>query len=300
MYYNLSVIINGSFFVDTNEARKNLELCLSEDLKKEYFSLLRQWFSFSAPLTKEEFDRSVRKLLVTEEQIRCHNNFLRAILSKNSSNHRPKSMRSTIDKGVFECADFSEYIQPSSPSMLPPSDLKNVSAAAELFIPDSVFVASRIAVMAWENGLEGADDNVTELIVHACQVFVKNIITGMISRHKAYKIRDGKFQYGFNQPIPDPFVRNFNNVFDDTQESKVEVVNGDDSFRPKCKMSLENAEQETAFAYSCAKKRKLDNVLSVRLLYDTMRENPKMLGLHSIQSVNLFKLGLQLDEEDEF
>lgn len=275
-------------------------MCLGDDLKKEYFALLRQWFSFSVPLTKEEFDRNVRRLLVNEEQIRCHNYFLLAMLSKNSSNHRPKSVRTTNDKGVFECADFSEYVQPSSPSMLPPSDFENRSAAAELFIPDSSFIASRIAVMAWENGLEGADDSVTELIVHACQVFVKNIITAMISRCKGYKIRSKKFQYGFNHPIPDPFIRNFNNVNDDTQESKVEVANGDDNFRPKCKMSLENAEQQMAFAYSCAKKRKCDNVLSVGLLYDTIRDNPKILGLHSIHSVNLFKLGLQLDEEDEF
>lgn len=222
------------------------------------------------------------------------------MLSKNSLNHKPKSVRSTNDKGIFESADFSEYIQPSSPSLLPPSDLKNKRAAAELFIPDSSFVASRIAVMAWENGLEGADDSVTELIVHACQVFVKNIVTAMISRHKAYKIRSRKFQYGFNHSIPNPFIRNFNNVFDDSQECKVEIVNEDDSFKPKCKMSLENAEQQAAFAYSCVQKRKFNNVLSVRLLYDTIKENPKILSLHSLHSINLFKLGLQLDDEYEF
>lgn len=119
----------------------------------------------------------------------------------------------------------------------------------------------------------------------------------MITRKKSYKIRDGKLQYGFNQPIPDPFIRNFNNVLDETQESKVVVE--EDSFKPKCpKLSLEKAEQQVAFAYSCAHRTRSDNILSVRLLYDTIRENPHILGLHSIQSINLFKLGLQIDEEN--
>ncbi|KAJ8979593.1 hypothetical protein NQ317_019481 [Molorchus minor] len=284
--------------MDINEARKNLEDCITEEIKNEYFAVLRQWFLFSSAMTKEEFDKRVRRLMVNDEQIRCHNRFLKAILTKANTNSRPKNVRSTADKGVFECADFTDYVPPSSPTMLPPSDFERRSAAAEFFIPDVRFMASRIAIVAWENGLEGADDPVTELMVHACQVFVKNIITAMISHGKGYKIRDSKFQYGFNQPIPDPFIRNFNNVVDDTKESKVEVEIKDDSFKPKCKLSLESAEQQVAFLYSCAKKRRSDNILSVRLLYETIKENPKLLSLHSMQSMSLFKLSLLLDEED--
>ncbi|XP_023017411.1 transcriptional adapter 1 [Leptinotarsa decemlineata] len=283
--------------MDLNEARKDLEACLNEDLKKEYFSLLRQWFLFTATVTKEEFDKGVRKLLTSEDQIRCHNHFLLAILTKISSNSRPKAPRSNTDRGIFECADYADYVQPSSPTMTPRPDFENRSAAAELFIPDSGFIACRVAIAAWENGMEGAEESVTELMVHACQVFVKNLITAMISRKKGYKVRDRKFQYGFNLPVPDPFTRNFNNIIDDTQESKVEVANGDDTFRPKCKVSLENMEQQVAFSYSCAKRTAFNNTLTVRLLYDTIRENPKILGLHTIHSVNLFRLGLLLDED---
>ncbi|KAG5898593.1 hypothetical protein JTB14_016604 [Gonioctena quinquepunctata] len=283
--------------MELNETRKDLEACITEEQKKEYFLLLRQWFLFSAGINKEEFDKGVRQILLTEEQIRCHNHFLLAILSKCSSNSRLKVSRSTNDRGIFENADYSDYVQPSSPTISPRPDFENRSAAGELFIPDSGFIACRVAITAWENGTEGADDGVTELMVHACQVFVKNIITAMITRKKGYKVRDGKLQYGFNLPVPDPFIRNFNNIIDDTMESKVEVANGDDTFRPKCKLSLENVEQQVAFSYSCAKRTAYDNTLTVRLLYDTIRENPKILGLHTIQSVNLFKLGSILDED---
>ncbi|RZC40302.1 SAGA-Tad1 domain containing protein [Asbolus verrucosus] len=281
--------------MDLNEARKNLEACLGEDLRKEYFDILRQWFSFKSPITRKEFDTEVRKLLVNEEQIRCHNYFVLALLSKRTSS-KVKSTRNSCDKGVFECAEYSDYIQPSSPTMLPPAEYESRSAAAELFMPDSGFVSTRIAVTSWENGLDGADDNVTEVIVHACQVFVRNIITAMISRLKGYRIREGKFQYGFNLPVPDPFIRNYHNVIDETQESKIEVVDHDDTFIPRSKPSLENVEQQAAFMYSCAKRKRSDNVLTVKLLYETLKENPHILGLHELHSVNVFKLGLQIED----
>lgn len=280
-----------------DEARKNLELCLNDDVKKQYFALLRENLSFSKSKTLEEFDKEVRKLLVTDEQKCSHNLFILAIMSSNS---RPKNSRTSLERIVtpvdtvnFEIPDYSDYIQPSSPNASYSADFENRSAAAELFIPDNGFMSCRIALACWENDLDKANDNVADLMVHVCQVFVKNIITAMISRKKGYKIRDSKFQYGFNQPIPDPFLRNYVNLLDETQQSKVEVE--DDTLRPKCKVSLERIQQQTAFQYSCAKRRKHDNTLTVRLLYDTIKANPKLLGLHSIHSMSLFKLGLHLE-----
>lgn len=242
---------------------------------------------FSIPYTKEDFNREARKILLYENQIRVHNHFLLALLSK---------IRSSNEKGGFETADYSSYVQPSSPNMMVPNNFEHRSAAAELFIPDSGFVSTKIAVIAWENGMEGAKDNVTEVIVQACQAFVKNIITAMISKKKGYKVRDNKFQFGFNQPIPDPLIRNYNNVVDESLESKVDI-DDEDYFKPKCRLALENVEQQVAFAYSCAKKKPCDNSLSVQLLYDTIKENPRILGLHSIQSISTFKLGLLADDD---
>lgn len=274
-------------FLDLDEAKKNLELYLSDEVKKQYFALLKECLYFNQSKTQEEFDREARKLLVTEEQKYSHNLFILAIMAK-SSNSRPKSFRTLIEKMVTP-------VQPSSPMASLPTDFENRSAASELFIPDNGFMSCRIALVSWENNLDKANDNVTDLMVHVCQVFIKNIITAMISQKKGYKIRDGKLQYGFNQPIPDPFLRNYSNLMDETQQCKVDI--DDDILKPKCKVPLEKVEQQTAFAYSCARKRKYDNTLTVRLLYDTLKNNPKLLGMHSIQSTSLFKLGLHLESK---
>ncbi|XP_022904842.1 transcriptional adapter 1-like [Onthophagus taurus] len=275
---------------EINEARKNLESQLGEELMKQYFAILKQWFLFKEPISRLQFDSAVRKLMKTEEQIRSHNLFLLALISKVTSS-RVKSTRSMTDKGSFELADYT----PLSPVMMPP-DFENRSAAAELFLPDSGFISTRISIHAWENGLEGADENVAEYLVQACQVFVKNIITAMITRKEGYKIRDGKFQHTFGVPVPDPFARNSNNIIDSNQSTKIDVVNDDDSFIPIPRNSVEHAEQEAAFSYSCSNKSRSDNKLTVKLLYDTLKDNGNIVGLHSIHSLNLLRIGMYVND----
>lgn len=288
-------------FTDLEAARKKLEICLSDEVREQYFARLKEIFFFSQSTSEEEFDEEARKLLVTKEQKCSHNMFIFAIMSK-FPNLKSKSFRTFFEKimtpidRVFEMPDYSSYVQSSSPTMSPPTDYEYRSAASELFIPDNGFMTCRVAITCWQSNLDTANDNVAELMVHACQVFIKNIITAMISKKKGYKIRDGKFQYGFNEPVPDPFRRNFVNIIDDTQQCKVEV--DDDTLLPKCKVSLEKVEQQTAFSYACAKRRKFeDSTLTVQLLYEAIKDNPKLLGLHSIHSVSLFNLGLHLEND---
>ncbi|XP_044756068.1 transcriptional adapter 1-like [Coccinella septempunctata] len=300
-----------------NEARVQLESVVGADLLKEYFAILRQWFLLNSPVNKEEFDRQARKLLLNEEQIVAHNRFLRALLEKTSSDtskitqtieppepQKYKSSKvsdengkSSTRRGHYQPAEFVDYVQPLSPSKIIPNDFNVRSAASELFMPDQGFISTRIALTAWENGLHGAEANVTDVLVHSCQTFVKNILTAMISRKKGFKVRDGKFQYGFNLPIPDPFLRNYSNVVDDTEQSRIEVLEDEDSFVPRPKPSLERIEQQLAFAYSSSKRTKVDNILSVQLLYDTLKDHPKLLGFGASSQVHLLKLDLQTDSQ---
>lgn len=296
-----------------NEARVQLESVVGEDLLKEYFAILRQWFLLNSPVNKEEFDRQARKLLLNEEQIVAHNRFLRALLEKTSSDTskitktidseppKNKSSKGETDRGKtskskrghFQPMEFAECVQPQDISKIMPNDFSVRYAANELFMPDQAFFSVRIALAAWENGLQGAEGNVTDLMVTCCQTFVRNILTALISRKKGFKVRDGMFQYGFNQPIPDPFLRNYNNIVDDSDEPRIDVPDDDDSFVPRQKPSLERVEQQLAFSYASSRKRKMNDTLSVQLLHDTLRENPKLLGFGASSQVHLLKLDLQ-------
>ncbi|KAK9881943.1 hypothetical protein WA026_018138 [Henosepilachna vigintioctopunctata] len=305
------------------EARAHLESVVNEDLLKEYFAILRQWYLLNTKINQDEFDRKARKLLLNEDQIIAHDRFLKALLDKtssdrtilpktidssdthksvrSSSNKRTyesidngKSSKSSTRRGSFRPVEFGDYVQPLSPSKLPPNDIVGRNDANDLFIPDHSLISTRIAFTAWDNGIQNVEGGVTDIIVNACQMFVKNILTAMILRKKGYKIRDRKFQYGFNQPIPDPFLRNYRNIYDDTAESRVEVPDHDANFFPRPRPSLENFEQQIAYSYSGSNTRKTDNILSLRLLYDTLKENPSLLGSDATHKLHLLRLNLQL------
>lgn len=278
---------------NVNELKKTLELSLGEDVMKQYIALLKQYFSFRNNMSLIDFNLATSKLMSTAEQMHNHNKFLLAIFTNST---RAKHQRNTTDKGAFEIADYTEYVYSPNTSAIPP-DFENRCAATELFLPDTDFIKTRIAIHSWEYDLGEPDDGIAEVLMQACKLYVKNILSAMITRKEGYKVRD-RFQYCVGLPVPDPFIRNTNNIVDTTQESKTEVNGTEDSFMPVIKNSLEVAEQQTAFAYSCSKRKRSDGKLTVALLYDTLRENPQVIGLHSVNSINLFKVGLELNSNN--
>lgn len=113
----------------------------------------------------------------------------------------------------------------------------------------------------------------------------------MVSRKVGYKIRDGKLQYAFGLPVPDPFIRNSSKMRENTLDPE------DKNYIPPSKIPVDAADHQAAFLYSCGKKHNSDGKLTLRLLYDTLKDNPRVVGFDSIYSVNLFKVSLLLDEE---
>lgn len=290
------LIIDNLKMSDVQEAKEVLVQSLGEELSKQYFDLFKQLLRLRGGLTKIQFNNAARKLFTNEEQLHNHNNFMLLFYDRITSSET-KALRNASDKGYFEAADYMDYLPQSPP--VPPSDLEERSAASELFLPDSGFIINRIMVTSWEKRMDGAEEKVVDILVQACQMFVKNIITAMLTRLEGYKIRDGKFQYGFGLPVPDPFIRNTNNIIDSTKESKVEVAEDEDSFIPAYKHSIDVVEQQAAFSYSCGKNYKGVKKLTVKLLYETLREDQRIVGLHSIHDVNLLQMAL-LREESKY
>lgn len=167
-------------------ARKSLSDALGEKTKC-YFDHMKMWFKMK--ITKEDFDMEAR-ILLAPDQIHLHNKFFLAILNKveglaevttsipertsshartSSSNKRHKhSSRSNSDKSSYEPIDIMDYVSPSSPQGGGSDALRY--ASQELFLPDHALVTGRFMITAWEQGLEGADDETIDLIVSAVQV----------------------------------------------------------------------------------------------------------------------------------
>lgn len=113
----------------------------------------------------------------------------------------------------------------------------------------------------------------------------------MISRKTSYKLRDGKLQYGFGLPVPDPSIQNSIRI-------RERLPNRDDEdYVPPSRIPVDVAEQQAAFLYACGRKQLSNGALTLNLLFDVLKDNPRVVGLHSIHSVQLFKVGLLLGEE---
>lgn len=84
----------------------------------------------------------------------------------------------------------------------------NRSSAQELILPDKTFVLARLMLAAWENNMDGAEENTAHIIIAAMQIFLKNILTAIFTRRKGFSVREHSFIYNIGEPVPSISRRN--------------------------------------------------------------------------------------------
>lgn len=97
--------------------------------------------------------------------------------------------------------------------------------------------------------------------------------------------------------MPDPWLRNYNNIIDDSQESNLEINEEQCSIQPAIRNTLEAVQQQSAYAYSCTSKEKVrgSKKISLMSLYETLIEDPSVISNHTIYSINLERILAKLD-----
>lgn len=161
-------------------AKTRLCLALGDTSMKTYLSNLKLWFR--KIWTKEQFDFECRKLLSNEHR-HLHNEFFLAILNKitfpvqpdqstKTSSGKKRKRRTGSERSVFEPIDLFDYLPEANDELKPPSTPLHQPrfAADELFLPDTSLILGRLLVVAWENGLTNADEDICEMLVSAVQV----------------------------------------------------------------------------------------------------------------------------------
>lgn len=84
----------------------------------------------------------------------------------------------------------------------------NRSSAQELVLPDRTFVLARLMLAAWENNMDGAEENTAHIVIAATQIFLKNILTAIFTKKKGFAVRDESFIYNIGEPVPSSWKRN--------------------------------------------------------------------------------------------
>ncbi|KYN03896.1 PREDICTED: transcriptional adapter 1-like [Cyphomyrmex costatus] len=289
---------------ELNLARKSLVTSLGENAKL-YFEKMKLWFQMKT--TKEEFDCEARNLM-TDDQVHLHNEFLLCLFNKVrglaavtptkidrdkvSKERRLRLKRKyKTDKSNFEPADMYVEVlgQASSPVRDEPIGA-NRSSAQELVLPDRTFVLARLMLAAWENNMDGAEENTAHIVIAATQIFLKNILTAIFTRRKGYAVRDGTFIYNIGEPVPSSWKRN-SMYINSHNFGPTEVIDTYGQI-PVSKSSFEEAEQATAFSYACSTQitRPLLKPVSTADLQYALKIYKNLVSNHTIYATNMERL----------
>ncbi|CAJ1071726.1 transcriptional adapter 1 [Xyrichtys novacula] len=213
-------------------AKKNLTDAIGDNVK-HYWANLKLWFK--QKISKEEFDIEARRLL-SQENVHVHNDFLLAILTRcqiivstpegagplqwqGSSASKPSK-----PKGKRKCyrQKFDHRFQPQNPlSGAQPFSSREIGAGAggeeeelrlsahTLLLPTRGQLEARMMVTAFELGLDNITDDSVNTMIHAVEHHLKDVLTAVITRRKAYRLRDGHFPYAFGSDVtPQPYLKN--------------------------------------------------------------------------------------------
>ncbi|XP_011308554.1 transcriptional adapter 1 [Fopius arisanus] len=301
---------------DLNMARKTLVASLGENAKV-YFEKMKQWFQMKT--SKEEFDCEARNIM-TEDQVHLHNEFLLCLFNKvrglatatpmrtvkvnNTHPHVDKDKaikekrlrlkrKYKTDKSNFESADV--YIEVLSQNSSPVGDEPigaNRSSAQELVLPDRTFVLARLMLAAWENNMDGAEENTAHIIIAATQIFLKNLITAIITRRKGFAVRDDSFIYNIGEPVPSSWKRNTISIPHSLFSSTPTDVVDSDGQVPAVKQSIDDIEQATAFAMACSSQTLPPELppVSVADLLHTLKVHKNLINNHTLYATNMERL----------
>ncbi|KAJ8686239.1 hypothetical protein QAD02_022033 [Eretmocerus hayati] len=299
---------------ELNIARKTLIASLGENAKL-YFEKMKLWFQMKT--TKEEFDNEARSIM-TEDQVHLHNEFLLCLFNKvrglvisapvrapkvqnsnqsivqNLKENRPRLKRKyKSDRSNFEPADVYTDIlsQASSPVGDEPIGA-NRSSAQELVLPDRTFVLARLMLAAWENNMDGAEDSTAHIIIAATHIFLKNILTAIITKRKGFSVRDESFIYNIGETVPSSWKKNTSTIIHEKRLSNPTIIFEPAGQMPCPKMSIEDAEQATVFALACSKQTPsvILPPISVSDLQHTLRVNKNLVSNHTIYATNMERL----------
>ncbi|MBN3314978.1 TADA1 protein, partial [Atractosteus spatula] len=253
-------------------AKKNLSEALGENLK-QYWANLKLWFK--QKISKEEFDLEARRLL-SPGNVHFHNDFLLAILTRcqimvstpegpgslpwaggsASKPGKPKgkkkfsSVRQKFDHR-FQPQNPLSGAQPFSPREAGAEEEELRLSAHTLLLPTRGQLEARMMVTAFELGLDNVTEDAVSTLVCAVEHHLKDVLTAVVSRRKAYRLRDGHFPYAFGSDItPQPYLKNSVAAYQSCTECPPPSASLPAG--PPPQVSPDEAEQQAALLLACS------------------------------------------------
>ncbi|CAI5641865.1 transcriptional adapter 1 [Oreochromis niloticus] len=252
-------------------AKKNLTDAIGDNVK-HYWANLKLWFK--QKISKEEFDIEARRLLA-QENVHVHNDFLLAILTRCQIIVSTPEGAGSLQwqgscaskpgkpKGNKKCSSrqkFDHRFQPQNPlsAAQPFSPREGGSEEEELrlsahtlLLPTRGQLEARMMVTAFEVGLDNVTEDAISTMIYAVEHHLKDVLTAIIMRRKAYRLRDSRFPYAFgNDVTPQPYLKNSLAAYHSVAECPPQSASLPAG--PPPQVSPDEAEQQAVHLLACS------------------------------------------------
>ncbi|KAM9009491.1 transcriptional adapter 1 isoform 2-T2 [Ara ararauna] len=211
----------ATYVSELEAAKKSLSEALGENVK-QYWANLKLWFK--QKISKEEFDLEARRLLTQDNEGAGTLPWPGGSATKPGKPKGKKKISSVRQK-------FDHRFQPQNPlsgaqqfvAKDPQEDDDLKLCSHTMMLPTRGQLEGRMIVTAYEHGLDNVTEEAVTAVVYAVENHLKDILTSVISRRKAYRLRDGHFKYAFGSNVnPQPYLKNsvvaYNNLIEWAEE----------------------------------------------------------------------------------
>ncbi|XP_075688316.1 transcriptional adapter 1 isoform X1 [Rhinoderma darwinii] len=301
----------STFVSELEAAKKNLSEALGENVK-QYWANLKLWFK--QKISKEEFDVEARRLL-TQENVHSHNDFLLAILT------RCQILISSEGAGALPCTTktkpkgkkkitsvrqkFDHRFQPQNPlagaqqfvSRDPQEDDELKLCSHTMTLPTRGQLEGRMIVTAFEHGLDNVTEEAVTIVIHALEKHLKNLLTSVVSRRQAYRLKDGHFRYAFGCNInPQPYLRNSVATYNQLVDCPPMIPAPTGNQNPGTSIHPDDAEQQAALLLACSGDNLPPSLPPVNMydLLEALKIHKEVIPSHTVYALNMERIIMKL------
>uniref|UniRef100_A0A8C5RA57 Transcriptional adapter 1 n=1 Tax=Leptobrachium leishanense TaxID=445787 RepID=A0A8C5RA57_9ANUR len=303
----------ATYVSELEAAKKCLSEALGENVK-QYWANLKLWFK--QKISKEEFDIEARRLL-NQDNVHFHNDFLLAILTRcqilisspegaGSLNSATKPGKPKGKKKISSVRQkFDHRFQPQNPlagaqqfvNRDPQEDDDLKLCSHTMTLPTRGQLEGRMIVTAYEHGLDNVTEEAVNMVINALEQHLKDLLTSVVSRRQAYRLKDGHFKYAFGCNVnPQPYLRNsvvaYNHMNDWPPASSVPSGNQN----PATQVHPDEAEQQAALLLACSGDREPVSLPPVNMydLLEALQIHREVIPSHTVYSLNMERVLMKL------
>uniref|UniRef100_A0A8C8FGR4 Transcriptional adapter 1 n=2 Tax=Oncorhynchus tshawytscha TaxID=74940 RepID=A0A8C8FGR4_ONCTS len=283
-------VVMAAHATELEIAKKHLTEAIGDNVK-HYWANLKLWFKHK--ISKEEFDIEARRLLAQDNEGAGSLQWAGSSASKPGKPAKGKkkfSFRQKFDHR-FQPQNPLSAAQAFSPREVGSEEEELRLSAHTLLLPTRGQLEARMMVTAFELGLDNVTEDAVNTMVHAVENHLKDMLTAVVSRRKAYRLRDGHFPYAFGSDVtPQPYLKNslaaYHIVTDCPPHSASRLA------CPPPQLLQDDAEQQAALLLACSGDSLLAPLLPISMfdLLEALQVHRGVMPSHTMYALNMERI----------